>query len=497
MTEAGVADPAGDSVEVIDLGGRSPWLVLCVVLFGLFSVNVTITILAVSIPRIAGDFGTTDHVMTWVVTGPTLAFGIIGPLVGKLGDRLGHRRVYLWGLLGAAVMAGLSAAAWSAGALIAFRTLGAIEGAATGPASFAIISRVFPREQRVKALGFWSMIGAGAPVLGVVIGGPLVEALGWRALFGCQIPIVLIAGVLAWRVLPETPRQRGGSFDVAGAALMALTVSPLLFALSEATNLGWASPTILLCLVVAPVSLVAFVVVERRVADPLLPLRYFARRNFTAPIIALAFLNAAYMGSFILTPLLLENLLGYSESRTGLLSIARPLAFSIVGPLAGYLTVRIGERVASLAGAVTVVAGMIWMATLGIGSTDLMIIGSLAVAGIGMGLSMPALSSSITTAVDERDLGIAGAAQQMMVQVGVVFGIQVMQTVQVGRVGPAGVAGSYHQAYLAGAALGLVGVVASAFIRRIARSGHVSEEVVVAEVALEGGLDALTPTGAT
>lgn len=493
-----VTDPATASDDaVIDLGGRSRWFVLGVVLFGLFSVNVTITILAVSIPRIAGDFGTTDQVMTWVVTGPTLAFGIIGPLVGKLGDRLGHRRVYLWGLFGAAVMAAVSAVAWSAGALITFRTLGAIEGAATGPASFAIISRVFPREQRVKALGFWSMIGAGAPVLGVVIGGPLVEAVGWRALFGCQIPLVLIAGVVAWRVLPETPRANSGTFDVAGAILMALIVSPLLFALSEANQLGWGSPVIVACLALSPVALVGFVVVERRVADPVLPLRYFRRRNFTAPIIALAFLNAAYMGSFILTPLLLENVLGYSESRTGLLSISRPLAFSIVGPIAGYLTVRIGERIAALVGAATVVAGMIWMSTLGLTSTDLMIIGSLAVAGIGMGLSMPALASSITTAVDEHDLGIAGAAQQMMVQVGVVFGIQVMQTVQVARVGPAGLAGSYHQAYLAGGVLAVAGLVASVFIRRIDRHRRPSQSRITAEMALEGGLDALAPTGAT
>jgi len=482
---------------VIDLGRRSPWLVLCIVLFGLFSVNVTITILAVSIPRIATELRSTDQFVTWVVTGPTLAFGIIGPLVGKLGDRLGHRRVYLWGVFGAAVMAALSALAWNAGSLIAFRTFGAIEGAATGPASFAIISRVFPREQRVKALGFWSMIGAGAPVLGVVIGGPLVEALGWRALFACQIPLVLLAGALAWRVLPETPRDRTGSFDVAGAALLALAVAPLLFALSESARLGWASPVVLACLVVAPLSLVGFVAVERRVADPLLPLRYFARRNFTAPIIALAFLNAAYMGSFILTPLLLENLLGYSESRTGLLSIARPLAFSIVGPIAGYLTVRVGERVAALAGAATVVAGMMWMSTLGLTSTDLMIVGSLAVAGIGMGLSMPALSSSITTAVDERDLGIAGAAQQMMVQVGVVFGIQVMQTVQVVRAEPAGLAASYHQAYWAGAGLAVVALLASTVIRRIDRTGRPSDERAEAEVAIEGGLDALAPVGAT
>ncbi|MCU1354202.1 MAG: Major Facilitator Superfamily transporter [Acidimicrobiales bacterium] len=448
---------------------RSPWFVLAVVLYGLFSVNVTFTILAISIPRIAQELHTSEPTMTWVVTGPVLAFGVIGPLVGKLGDRVGQRRVYLWGLFGAACMAALSAVAWNAPSLIAFRTLGAIEGAATGPASFAIISRIFPREQRVKALGFWSMIGAGAPVIGVVVGGPLVEAFGWRALYVGQVPLTLVGLFFAWRVLPETPKNRTGSFDVAGAGLVALAVTPLLFALSESARLGWSSPVVVASLVISPVALAAFVQVERRAAHPLLPLSYFGRRNFTFPILTQTFLNAAYMGSFILTPLLLQNVLHYSESHTGLVSIARPLAFSIAGPLAGFLAVRIGERSSSVMGAVAVVVALVWMSTLGFGSSDLVIMGALALAGVGMGTAMPSLASSITNAVDERDLGIAGAAQQMMTQVGIVFGIQVMQTVQQARRRHAGLTGSYHQAYLAGAAIAAVGLVTASFVRRIER----------------------------
>ena len=149
------------------------WWILATVLFGLFAVNVTITILAVSIHRIADEFGTTEATMTWVVTGPMLAFGVVGPLVGKLGDRLGHRRLFLWGMVGVVITAAASAVAWSAASLITFRILGAIEGAATGPASFAIISRVFAQRERVKALGYWTMVGAGGPVIGVVAGGPI------------------------------------------------------------------------------------------------------------------------------------------------------------------------------------------------------------------------------------------------------------------------------------------------------------------------------------
>lgn len=437
------------------------WKILTAVLFGLFAVNVTITILAVSIHRIAGELGTTESTMTWVVTGPMLAFGVIGPLVGKLGDRLGHRRMFLWGMIGAAAMAAASALAWSAGSLILFRTLGAIEGAATGPASFAIVSRIFSREERVKALGYWAMTGAGGPVVGVVAGGPLVEAFGWRMLFVMQVPLALVALVAAWRLLPETPRNHGGQFDIAGAVLMALAITPAMYALSESTRLGWSHPVILACLVASPLALAAFVRVERRAASPLLPLRYLRVPGFSYAIITQASLNGAYMGSFILTPLLLQNVLGFTETRTGLVSIARPLAFSLAGPMAGYVSGRLGPRWAATAGAISVTCAMGWMATLGESSGVIVIMGALALAGVGMGIAMPPLSASVTASVDPGDLGIAGAAQQMVNQVGVVTGIQVMHAIQQGRVSAVGEAASYHWGYLAGLVLALVGVFAA------------------------------------
>ncbi len=437
------------------------WWILATVLFGLFAVNVTITILAVSIHRIADEFGTTEATMTWVVTGPMLAFGVVGPLVGKLGDRLGHRRLFLWGMVGVVITAAASAVAWSAASLITFRILGAIEGAATGPASFAIISRVFAQRERVKALGYWTMVGAGGPVIGVVAGGPMVEAFGWRALFLLQIPIAMVAFVLAWQLLPETPRHRDGRFDVAGAVLLALAVAPFLYALTEATTLGWTHPVVLVGLASAPIATAAFIRVERRAESPLLPLHYLRRRGFTFAIVTQSALNGAYMGSFILTPLLLQNILGFTETRTGLVSIARPLAFSLAGPMAGIVSVRLGAKRAATGGAVAVMVAMGWMATLGESSSVIVIMGALALAGVGMGIAMPPLSASVTASVEPRDLGIAGASQQMVNQVGVVVGITVMQMVQQSRVDAVGLAASYHWGYATGVILALVGVLAA------------------------------------
>ncbi len=451
---------------------RYPWLVLAVALFGLFSVGFTITILSVSIPRIAGDLGSDTSTVTWVVTGPLLAFAVVGPAMGKLGDLYGHRRVYGFSMLCVAVFAGLTAVAWSAGALIAFRTLGAATGAAVGPASIALINRLFPPERRVQAMGYWSMVGAGGPVIGVVAGGPIVETFGWRWIFVTQVPLTLAGLLLAMLVLPETQRRERASFDYAGAIVLALGATSLLFAINRGPLWGWSSPAIVMGFVLAPVAVAAFAAIERRAANPLLPLAYLRRRNFTFAIATQCFTNFAYMGGFVITPVFLESVFGYPETRVGGLMIARPLAFAIAGPLAGYVAVRIGERTSAVVGSAFVVASMVALSSVAPGSSDLVILGALALSGIGLGCSSPALSASIANAVDESDLGVAGAFQQMMTQLGVVVGIQVMQTVSVVRVASSGQVGAYGEAYLVGGFVALLGLVTSTFVRSSDRSAE-------------------------
>lgn len=444
---------------------RYRWWVLWTVLAGLFSINVTFTLLVVALPRIAGELGTTENTLTWVFTGPLLAFGIAAPTLGKLGDLHGHRRVYLVGAAGAAVAAGLSAVAWNAGTLIAFRVLSSIEGAATGAASMALIFNVFDREDRTKAMGWWSLIGAGGPVIGVAIGGPVVEAFGWRWVFAAQVPLILTAFVLASVVLTETPKGKAARLDWRGAATLALGVTSVLFALNRGPEWGWSSPAVVAGFVFAPVTLAAFVAVERRVADPLLPLDYLRRRNFAFPIAAQSLANFAYFGGFILAPVLLSKVFAYSESKIGLTVIARPLAFSLSAPIAGYLAVRTGERAAAVAGSLAVAASMFYLATLGPDSTVLDIVVALALSGLGLGISSPSIAAAVANSVEEGSLGIASATQQLMMQVGQVAGAQVMSTVREAREPASGLVGSFGDAYLVGAGVCLLGVLCAFFVR--------------------------------
>ena len=443
---------------------RYPWIVLATVLFGLFSVGFTITILSTAIPRIADDLGSDESTLTWVLTGPLLAFAVAGPAAGKLGDLRGQRPVYLASTASVCVFAALTAVAPNAGTLILFRVLGAATGAAAGPSSLALINRMFPPERRAPAMGYWAMVAAGGPVVGVVAGGPIVEAFGWRWIFAAQVPLTLATFVLAAIVLPDTPRSRV-EFDLLGAATLGLGATVLLLAVNRGPVVGWTHPAVLAGFLAAPALFFAFYVVERRARHPLLPLHYVRQRNFTFPIATQFFTNFAYMGGFVLTPLLLQNEFGLTPTHTGLLMIARPTTFAIAGPVAGYLTLRIGTRTSAVVGAASIGLSMVALTGVGAKTSDVAVAAALALSGLGMGAGTPALAATIANAVDESDLGIAGATQQMVNQIGASVGIQVMQTVYAARADSVGDVAAYGDAFYVGAAACAVGLLLALFVR--------------------------------
>jgi EmrB/QacA subfamily drug resistance transporter len=443
----------------------NPWSVLIVALVGLFTVSVTITLLAVSLVDIAKDIGSDETTLSWVITGPMLAFGVVGPAFGKAGDLWGHKKVFLLGLAGAGVFALATAIAWNAASLIAFRTLSASFGAATAPPAMAIINRMFDTEQRVKALGYFSLVSAGAPVLGVVIGGPLVEAVGWRVIFLVQAPMCFVALLVALVRMPETERGQRSRFDIAGSVLLALGITSALLAVNRGSAWGWTSPGVLAGFAIAIISAPLFVAVERRAEFPLVPLSWLRRRNITGPLASTFFANFAYMGGFILTPVLLEQGLDYSTAFVGLLIISRPLAFSISAPLAGYATVRVRERVAGMAGAAVIAVSMVMLGMIDVETSSAFIAAALAMSGVGLGISAPAMTATVANAVADEDLGVAAAVQQLMTQVGAVVGIQVMQTVQASTEESSGEVGSFANAYHVGAVAAVVAVAFAVLVR--------------------------------
>ncbi len=279
------------------------------------------------------------------------------------------------------------------------------------------------------------------------------------------MPLTLAALGLAYAVLRETPRGDRHRLDWGGAGTLALGITSVLFALNRGPEWGWSSPLVVGGFLLGPLALATFVSIERRAEEPLLPLDIIRRRNFSLPIGAQMFANFAYMGGFILSPILLGRMFGYGESKIGFFVLARPLTFSIAAPVAGYLAVKVGERSAAVAGTIAVVGSMLAFSMVTPNSADLFIIGALALSGVGMGMASPSISSSVANSVREEQLGIASAAQQLMTQVGVVAGIQLMSTIQAAREPSQGLVGSFRSAYLVGACVCAAGVVCAFFLR--------------------------------
>lgn len=444
---------------------RYAQILLLSVLFGLLSVNFTFTIFNVALVRIAKDLHTTSNTLTWAITGPLLVVGVASPTLGKLGDLHGHRRLYLIGMAGALACALLTLMATSAGFLIGARLLSGVEGACTTAASWSLVFSVFPPADRSKVLGWWSLVGAGGPVLGVALGGPVIEWVGWRWIFVFQVPFVALAMLLNAVVLPDTERVARGKLDVKGALALTIGVGGLLFGLNRGTDWGWSALPTIAALALAPAGLAAFVFVERRAAHPLIPLRWFRRRNFVLPMGAQVCVNFAYLGGFFLTPLMLEQVFHYGESHAGVLQIARPLVFSIAAPIAGYVAVKVGERFTIAAGVASVVASMALFAVVSHGTSDLLVITALSLSGLGLGVCQPSIAASVANAVEDEWLGTASAALQMVGQVGQVAGIQLMSTLQLSAE-HSGLASSFSNAYLVGGAVALLGIVSALGIRR-------------------------------
>lgn len=474
---------------------RSRWWLLTTVLLGLLSSNITFTIFNVALVDIAKNLHTTQSTLTWAITGPLLVVGVAAPLLGKLGDLYGHRRLYLFGLVGSLICAALTVVAWNAASLIVARLFSGLGSAALTASSWSLLFRVFGPAERTKVLGWWSLVGAGGPVIGVAIGGPVVQYFGWRWIFVAQVPLIVVALLANLRRLPETERASEEDLDVAGAVLLAFGVGSLLLGLNQGSR-GWTQPTVLAAAGASVVALSLFAVVERRRTSPIFPLEWLSRRNFTLPLVAGFAMNFAYMGGFFLTPLFLERGLNYSVGSAGLLQIARPLLFAVSAPAAGYLAVKTGERAAAVAGAGLMIASMVVFALLGPGSSVLLIIVALGASGLANGVSMPPISAMVANAVEVRHMGSAAGGLQMANQVGVVAGIQLMETVQASREHLRGVVGSFQDAYVAGAVVTVVAVVATLLIRpmrRVQSAAAISGTAAFADPAVADAAAGVTP----
>lgn len=401
-------------------------LVLITALFGTAAGSYPVTVLSASLPHIARDLGTTDDIITWVIAAPMLAFAVITPIIGKIGDLYGHRRTYLVSFSLGTVLALATSLAWGITSLIVLRTLAQAAKAASGPSAMAMILSVFPQRDRTRALGIWAAVVALSPAVGVVTGGPLIEWLGWRILFVVQGLTVGLALLAALLVAPETPRRSGIRFDVPGAITLGIGVSGLLLAINRGISWGWTNPIVLVAATLAPMSLGLFVAVENRSNAPLLPPALLRRRAFTRPMTSQAVLQSGYMGAMVMAPFLLERRWGFRPTVIGLVMLPRPLSFALCARLGGHHDPKHGARRVAVTGMLVFAFAMVLA---GVGAQQRwlpMFLSGAMLAGAGSGYIRPTVANSVTAAAGDADIGIAGGSMNMLQQIGAAVGITVL-----------------------------------------------------------------------
>ncbi|MGD3105538.1 MFS transporter [Streptomyces sp. YGL11-2] len=368
------------------------------------------TVVNVALPRIGADLNADLAVLQWTVTAYMLTLSSLILLGGALGDRLGRRKVFVIGVVWFAVASLVCGLAPNAGVLVAARALQGAGGALLTPGSLALIQAVFHPDDRARAVGAWSGLGGVAAAVGPFIGGWLVDGAGWRWVFFLNVPLAAVCVPVALRHVPET-RERGArgvrGFDVPGAVLGALALAGVTYALIAAPGRGVA-PGVIGPAVAGVLLGVAFVRVERRRADPMLPPEIFAGRQFTAVNAVTVCVYGAFGGFFFLTVLQLQVVAGYSALQAGTALLPTTVLMLLLSARSGELGQRIGPRIPLTAGPVLCAAGVLLMTRVGPGAsyvTD--VLPALVVLGAGMVTLVAPLTATVLASVDVDRAGLA------------------------------------------------------------------------------------------
>jgi EmrB/QacA subfamily drug resistance transporter len=430
------------------------------------------SLVAPALPVMARDLHTTTSNVSWILTAYLLAASVLTPIVGRLGDMLGKRRVMLAVLVLLAVGTLISALAPNLGVLIVGR---ALQGAGGGilPLSIGIVRDELPRERVGVTVGLLSAIFGIGGGLGIVLAGPIVDHLSWPWLF--WLPLVLIAVALAGVAfgVPESPVRTPGRLDLIGALVLSVSLVASLLAITEGSVWGWTSPAVLTLFVVGTLGLVAFARVELRVREPLVDMRLMAQRGvWTTNAVGLAF-GFAMFGTFLLIPTLLEMPVGYgfgkSVSDAGLFLLPTTLMMLVFGPLSGLLERRFGPRPPLLLGAVAMVGAFVVPAIAHHALWQLFVCGLLT--GAGIGLALAAMSNAIVDSVPPTQTGQATSVNSIVRSIGGSIGTAVVAAVIAADSTPQGLPtdSAFTKGFWLSAGVAVLAVAASLALPRLRR----------------------------
>ena len=383
--------PVPAQPEVRNTDKNYKWRVLFSVIFGTFMFILDSTAVNVAVPTFQKVFGTGGHLASvdqvdGVLTAYILALGIITPLSGYLSERFGIKRMYLLSLAAFIIGSLACALAPNLTFLIAFRALQGFGGGMLGPLGISLLFGAFSENERGLAFGVYGIPLVVAPASGPVLGGYFVQYLDWRYIFLINIPIGIAGIILGYLWLRENKRGTSARLDIPGVLLSTISFGTLLYAIQRGSSEGWGSARIITLLAIGIVGLLALIVVELRVKEPLLDLRLFARRSFAVANIASWVSSVALFGAEFLLPIYLQTLRGQTPLQAGLLVLPLAIAAGIVTPLAGALYNRIGGRWLVVTGSLLLALNTWYLPHIAIDTPFITLMAIIFVRGIALGL---------------------------------------------------------------------------------------------------------------
>ncbi|MET9065154.1 MFS transporter [Streptosporangium sandarakinum] len=387
------------------------------------------TIMNVALPQIRGGLGFTPAGLSWVTNAFLLAYAGLMLLGGRAGDILGHRRVFLAGMVLFTAASLLGGLAPNPEVLIVARAAQGLGAALAAPSTLALLTTNFRGEPRVKALGVYSSVTASAMTLGLVLGGVITTALSWRWVLFINVPIGLFSVLIAPRYLAESPR-RAGRFDAAGALTSMSGLVAVAFALIRAAEHGWRDPAALAALIGGIVLLVAFVLVESRTRQPIMPLRLFADRTRAGAFAVLLLVPMVTMSMQFFVVQFLQQVLHHSPLRAGLAFLPMAVGMLLTAQNASRAIARFSGKAVALIGVALLTAGVAWLvpitATTGYAAG---IAGPLLLTGAGLGLVVVPFNMAIMSTVDPAESGVAAGVLQTAMLTGASLGIAALSAV--------------------------------------------------------------------
>ncbi len=413
--------------------GQAPdrWRTLFVVAIAQLMIILDSSIVNIAIPSAKLDLGITDANQQWVITAYTLAFGSLLLLGGRIGDFMGRKRIFLIGLIGFAGASALGGIASTQGLLFGARALQGVFAALLAPAALAIISVTFtvPAE-RAKAFGVMGAISGGGAAIGLIVGGSLTEFFSWRWCLGVNVPIAIIAFILATRFVHESKAVGDHSYDVPGVITATAGLFSLTYGFNQAATSGWSDGHTLAFLGAAVILLVVFVVIESKVANPLMPLRIITERNRGGSYLGSLVVGAGLFSMFLFLGLYLQVILGYSPLKSGFAFLPFTAGIIVFAGIASQLLPKVGPKPLMVPGLITASLGLLFLSNITPDTSYLThVMPALLIMSSGMALVFIPLTSTSLHGVSHDDTGVASAMVNTSQQIGGSLGTALLNTV--------------------------------------------------------------------